>query len=736
MLARWCSRRLPTGFRRISVRKLIQKEELSLPPPPPLKGWQEDAVHACMDAIRDGHTKIGIHMTTGNGKIAALGVMLDLIPPPQQNPQATKILVLAISTQRAEKIVLELRKRYPRWKVDIYSKAKKYTSGIADATVTTYRNFSKEEVVHKFDPSMIKAIILDEAHHAQPPFYTFLLSRFDPDERFKKYGLPKHSHCPIIIGTSSNDDYNALTRRKFFDEIVYRRDFVDSVQDNWECAARFSAAPAPIGLKAHKSIHGSHLQTGPLSLAMRSPPVIEATIQAWRDVAVTRISTLIYCVDDHHAHSLATAFQESTPGVDARRISQSGSDAAPGSIERLAYDTQLAAFEAGDFPVLLVVSTKTIPIPRIDCILLASPSLNLQLVANRIQSGMKASPETQKEDTLIIEVVDSDEKPSLVQDIRILLQLPAKEIDGETISVLRTRAERNARKLLSHGPPREPEIPPPPPPPEPKPLIPVKRTNSAAMIAQEKEEQEDDTLQSIIKVSKQIWVRCAPLLYIHDCLQRGHVIVRGSVNNRGLLEFAASYTPRRLDGLPDTQLMPPAQLIYKGDLELVLRQVAAFLGRRIKKVAFKTRLLRATFEQQSAIREFYPPTIPTVLVEENPMERDEYLSWFSTGDASNVLARLRYNSDPDFPTMTAAEQAVVVTRIASGREPWLKAERIKKIMTETRLQKRQKRRTAKADKKLKKRELKAMRNEKKAKYTQHRTTASSAQSPDSAQDKS
>jgi hypothetical protein len=56
---------------------------------------------------------------------------------------------------------------------------------------------------------------------------------------------------------------------------------------------------------------------------------------------------------------------------------------------------------------------------------------------------MKASPETQKEDTLIIEVVDSDEKPSLVQDIRILLQLPAKEIDGKFVAGV-------GKRLLTH----------------------------------------------------------------------------------------------------------------------------------------------------------------------------------------------------------------------------------------------------------------------------------------------
>ncbi|KAJ7141344.1 hypothetical protein C8R44DRAFT_866975 [Mycena epipterygia] len=472
MLARWCLRTLPVSARRYtSLRKVDASDE-------PLKGWQEDAIQACTNAIDCGLTKIALHIS-GTTTISAL---MNRIPPPPQNDEATRLVVVAISEKRTEKMAEKMLRKFPHWSIDVHNKRKIKPMSKADVFLTTYRNLPKARAANAFDESNLKAIILVDAHHAQHVFYETLAA----------------TPCfPIVIGTSSLDDFNALGEKHmrgkqgqipFYEEVVYRRSFLDELQDDWECDARFLAVTAPIP------------KANTLSHSMSQRIIIQQTVHAWLENAATRKSTLIYCVDDMHALTLANAFQEAE--IDARRVSQPSRRASPSDTEQWLYDKEMgesslhahrvpsddddtAAFKAGEFPVLLVARESllvTFPIPtpseirpkrggghpqdrlrRTGVGAGFESSLRgehgehfgldrrLMLTTPQILSGMKASPETLKEDTLVIEIMSSSSKR--VGDICSILQLEPQEINGQSIAVLRRRAEEKAKHVINKGTP-------------------------------------------------------------------------------------------------------------------------------------------------------------------------------------------------------------------------------------------------------------------------------------------
>lgn len=123
-------------------------------------------------------------------------------------------------------------------------------------TVATYQTLLSVVRLAKFDPHKLKAIIVDEAHHAAAPSlarlstmllhslhlflcrYRRLLSYFDPniknpDPEFKP---PALLHKIPIIGFSATfSRHDGLALGSVFERIVYHLDFLAMIKEQW-CA--------------------------------------------------------------------------------------------------------------------------------------------------------------------------------------------------------------------------------------------------------------------------------------------------------------------------------------------------------------------------------------------------------------------------------------------------------------------------------------------------------------------
>ena len=169
------------------------------------------------------------------------------------------------------------------------------------------------------------------------------------------------------------------------------------IEERWLANVIFTTVETKIDLRRVKSAASGDFLASSLSKAVNNRPTNELTVQAWKDKAFTRRSTLVFCVDVAHVQALTEAFRDH--GIDARYIV--GSD--------LIRDREatLDAFRQGKFPVLVNCSifTEGTDIPNIDCVLLARPTKSRNLLVQMVGRGMRLYSE--KENCHVIDMVSS-----------------------------------------------------------------------------------------------------------------------------------------------------------------------------------------------------------------------------------------------------------------------------------------------------------------------------------------
>ncbi|KAF7376532.1 p-loop containing nucleoside triphosphate hydrolase protein [Mycena sanguinolenta] len=691
MLVRWC---------RLHACARSQRFLHNWKPPPHLTAWQRDALEACMNAIDAGRTKIGMHIA--QGQTNTLAALIDRM---LHDLNAKQILVVAASGQ--EQLAKEILVHHPQWTADIYTKVTVLSK--ADVFLTSYNNMLKDDknmrdvekglerpdkrnpFVQRYNKSAIKVAILTNVDEltrlSLDALLPLLRSPCPPDAN-------EPSPLPIVVGTSSSNDFNALRRLEFIEEVVYQRMFLDHIRELWECNALFYAVPTPLGLRnIGLRAQGPLFAAAGISKVMCRSLVIKKVVREWQERAATRKSTLVYCVGDIHSKTLARAFKEA--GIDARDMPQAIAYAKPDSKERALYDEQMTAFEAGRFPVLLVSHSRVVNVPRIDCVVLAAPVLERYTLANmvsaihsnadrpclyafQISSGMKSSPETSKENCLVIDILDQNFRRSPACSTSTLFQLDPLDIDEQSPDVLRELGEKKALLDFQNTPPKPQVAPPQQPNVE---LMPI--GEDEALQRQANQEAVDVVLKSVTQfLKKRRWVLCAPGIYVHDNYDRGHALLR-RVDIEGMYPIAlpslkqlfayelagetlyeAYWTNRRLlEGTSESGKTETVKLSLTGKLEDILQHLSQFL-RECGPPRPGYRKMKATKAQLATLKELIPEeTMSHVVFEGAPMARDAFLEWLSVGQASDAIARLRYRTEPDLPPFSHVEQANITNNI-------------------------------------------------------------------------
>ncbi|KAJ7765705.1 hypothetical protein B0H16DRAFT_1717620 [Mycena metata] len=661
-----------------------------------LKPWQDDAVRACLAAIDVGRTRIGMH-TFGDPSLSLLPNLLDRIQPsPNARANVPQAVVVA-DKMRAVKIAHTLAQHRVDWKVEIDTIGSIPPSE-ADVLVTTYEHAlndrkAKNRFMQRFDMTGLKAIVLSNPESC--PDFNLLWSRLfetpeteedeansradatrlqtpEPEEDEANPQAATLLHNPVVIGTTMKDDLNTLLRLDHIPEVVYRRTFLHSLAENWECNPRFVAIPAPLGLRNLHIKSKIDFQQLPLAKTMREPQALALTVKGWRDHAATRKSTVVYCVNDRHAQKLQQKFKDAN--IDARTPTD---------------DRYTAKFEAGEFPVLIVTHRNTIELPQVDCVVLATPTLDTTAFGNQLLSAMKASPETGKEDSLVIQIVDANRaKRSQEYDLADLLQLPVGEIQGQALDTVPLRAEqmsiaalkqeivdRERRRIERENRP-----------PKYKPTA-AERAERAERLGLKKampyevsekapQDEQDEALDTVNQFfaskSGRHWVRCAPGVYLHDCRSRGHAIIRRKETAEGANDYEAYWSPVTLvDGL--AQGGPPAQWLtaQSPKLEDVLPHVGEFLDFYTPSIDEEA-MVKASEFQLAALKGLYThSTMPYVLTNGQAISRNKFFKYLTRREASGALGRLRYPHDADPVPFTLAEQAVILKRINDNKKPAL-----------------------------------------------------------------
>ncbi|KAJ3551023.1 hypothetical protein NMY22_g50 [Coprinellus aureogranulatus] len=406
-------------------------------PPIVLRPYQEDCIKECLDWLGQGVTRIGVSLPTGSGKTTVFISLLSRIAALEQKPM--KALVVVNSVELARQSAAQAARMFPSWSVEIEQGAKHKASGFADFTAATYQTLLNSKRLAKFNPHQVTAVIIDEAHHAAAPSYRKLLSHFHPDIRHpdKDYVPPVDPQPLPIIGFSATfSRHDGLALGSVFERIVYHRDVLQMIDEDWLCGVRLTSVKVSLDLNKVVLNANGDFATSSLARVMNTPAMNDLVVRTWLDrAAADRKSTLIFCVDIAHVEALTSAFR--TIGVDARFVT--------GKTNVKARKELVAAFRAGEFPVLLncAVLTEGADIPSIDCVIVARPTRSKNIFAQMIGRGMRLSPETGKEDCHIIDYVDTVNRVAGVMSVPTLLGLdPLKlNLEGKSLDELREETE-------------------------------------------------------------------------------------------------------------------------------------------------------------------------------------------------------------------------------------------------------------------------------------------------------
>ncbi|KZT02640.1 P-loop containing nucleoside triphosphate hydrolase protein [Laetiporus sulphureus 93-53] len=640
-----------------------------------LRPYQESALQACLDALNEGSTRIGVSLPTGSGKTTVFVSLLSRLPAVPKNPDARRSMIIVSSVELAKQAAEQVRKMCPDWSVEIEQGSKHHATGMADVTVATYQTLVRGSRLAKFKPEGLKAIIVDEAHHAAAPTYRHILSHFDtnirnPDATLVLPQVPHH--IPIFGFSATFSRHDGLALGSVFERIVYHRDFREMIKETWLCDVRFTSVQADIDLKqVTVSSRTGDFSAASLAHVINTDTLNKLVVKAYLDKAADRKSTLVFCVNLAHVSELTHEFREA--GVDARYL-HSGTPAA----ERAA---MVKSFKAGTFPVLVncAVLTEGTDIPNIDCVIVAKPTRSRNLYAQMIGRGMRLSPDTGKKDCMIIDFVDSlDTIPGVICTPTLFGLDPSEVIDDESMQSLEERAaELDDIEDPEPSKLKAPDVP------DPTSVTYVDYDDPWELV------DEASGAPHLWKLSPHAWVGCGGDIYILECLGRGFIRVEPYQNDEDETIYKVQYTPATLPmATARTLKIPPYQrsreiaiaanlsdAIRAADKYATVKVVQGHFAMELRRGA-KWRQASATDSQKAFIRKRWKiresDEFMEHIADEQQQDKAQKLSRLTKGEAANIITRLKHGAQSRYEKKVKQQQramkALQKERLRKARE--------------------------------------------------------------------
>jgi ATP-dependent helicase IRC3 len=410
------------------------KSTVALPPPPTaplqitLREYQEECIQSVLSYLDKGHKRLGVSLATGAGKTVIFTHLIDRIAAADD---AAQTLILAHRRELVEQAARHCALTYPRKHVEI-ELGKHHASGAADITIASVQSIMSGDRLQKYDPARFKLVLVDEAHHIVSQQYLDVLEYFGLRHAAN---WDSRLSVPALVGVSAT--FSRFDGRKLgtvIDHIVYHRDYVDMIEENWLTDVIFTTVDMKADLtKVGQGANGD-FQTKALSRAVNTDQTNDLLVKAWMAKAPERRSTIVFCVDLSHVTNLTAKFRHY--GVDAQFVT--------GDTPSKIRSARVEAFRRGEFSILLNcgVFTEGTDIPNIDCVLLGRPTKSRNLLVQMIGRGMRLHPG--KENCHVIDMV-SALSTGVVSTPTLFGLDPAEiveEADVKSMTELKKRKER------------------------------------------------------------------------------------------------------------------------------------------------------------------------------------------------------------------------------------------------------------------------------------------------------
>ena len=388
-------------------------------PPGPeiiLRPYQEECLEV-LEARLGEKKNVLLEMATGGGKTIVFSFLIKRIL--ERDPDAR----IAVSAHRQELVTQAKEKLFKVWP-ESYG-----LIGTACASLerveTDYSVVigSVQTLARRSFPRPVDLLIIDEVHRV-PRLSSGKTSQY----RELIGGVRDRNPDARVLGVTATPyrlDRGRIYGREgdLFDRVDYRVGLDDLMKQGYLVRIRAKETARVEELSEVGRGADGDYKTDHLSRVMTRGVHLSSAVTALRDYGEGRRNALAFAVTIEHAELMARAFRGE--GVRASAVHSGMDDRDRRRV--------LADFEAGRVQVLVNVGvlTEGWDSPRVDLILMTRPTLSPGLFVQMVGRGTRLSPETGKENLLILDLVGNFRRHGVPWDPKIGEKDGRKKADGD-----------------------------------------------------------------------------------------------------------------------------------------------------------------------------------------------------------------------------------------------------------------------------------------------------------------
>ena len=240
-------------------------------------------------------------------------------------------------------------------------------------------------------------VIADEADKSISKQWQTVLKHFD-------------THAKVAGFTATPNRTDKKNLGEYYENVAYEISLTDLINQGYLSPIRIKQLPIKIDLTAVKitrTAEGSDFDRQQLSDAI-TPHLIECALAIRQHASFRKVLVFVPLI----ATSLKFVEILRTAGLAAEHIDGNSDDR----------DDKLRRFAAGEFDVLVnsALLLRGIDIPSIDCVMLLRATKSVTLAQQAYGRGTRLSPETGKEDLLILDVLFQTDKQLVIRPAHLV----------------------------------------------------------------------------------------------------------------------------------------------------------------------------------------------------------------------------------------------------------------------------------------------------------------------------
>ena len=338
-----------------------------------LRDYQQEAVDAFFDGVRNGQNSGIICAPTGSGKSAIMAAICKIM---QENFPSTKILIATHAYELIEQDANTLKNFFPSADIGLYS------SGLKQKCVDNKVIFAGIQSAFRnaYDFGKIDLLIVDESHR---------INQKETTQYGKFIAKLKIANPKIVILGLSATPYRMKEglqyegEDKLFDGLYYDISVIDLIRKGYLCPVISKGGIDQIDLTNVHITAGDYNQKE-LELAANEPELTKTAVTEIIEYSKNRKSVLIFTTGINHAKNVCNEIQ--SRGYECHIIT--------GKTPTKERDRLLTEYKNGKFKFLTNVNVLTTGFdnPKIDAIALLISTKSCAKYVQMVGRGMRLAP--------------------------------------------------------------------------------------------------------------------------------------------------------------------------------------------------------------------------------------------------------------------------------------------------------------------------------------------------------